>query len=149
MCISGSFPHKSTIQAYYVLLVAYLECAHKEPQWLCYGTSSAWFLARESPYPSVYTKIWSRSPLQVPLTRPQPETDQPTSNNNNVYLSISLPVAPTWSKGHSWNASFHFSFLILRQSVGLLGRGISPTQGRYLQGHHKRRINADRHPYLE
>jgi hypothetical protein len=32
----------------------------------------------------------------------------------------------------SVNASFHFSFLIFRQSVGLLGRGISPSQGRYL-----------------
>jgi hypothetical protein len=28
---------------------------------------------------------------------------------------------------------FHFSFLILKQSVELLGRGISPSQGHYLQ----------------
>jgi hypothetical protein len=41
-------------------------------------------------------------------------------------------VAPTWSIGNPWNASFHFSFFNLRQSVGLLGRGISPSQGRYL-----------------
>jgi hypothetical protein len=48
-------------------------------------------------------------------------------------FSLSLfPVAPTWCIGHPWNASFHFSFLILRQSVGLLERGISPSQGRYL-----------------
>jgi hypothetical protein len=39
---------------------------------------------------------------------------------------------PLWSIGHPWNALFHFSFLILRQSVGLLGRGISPSQDRYL-----------------
>jgi hypothetical protein len=39
---------------------------------------------------------------------------------------------------------FHFSFLILRQSVGLLGRGIGQSQGRYLH-----RIKADRHPWLE
>jgi hypothetical protein len=26
--------------------------------------------------------------------------------------SSSIPVAPTWSIGHPWNASFHFSFLI-------------------------------------
>jgi hypothetical protein len=26
--------------------------------------------------------------------------------------SSSIPVAPTWSIGHSLNASFHFSFLI-------------------------------------
>jgi hypothetical protein len=31
-------------------------------------------------------------------------------------------------------------FLILRQSVGVLGRGITPSQGRYLQKH---RIKAD------
>jgi hypothetical protein len=37
-----------------------------------------------------------------------------------------------WSIGHPWNVLFHFSFLILRQSVGHLGRGISPSQGRYL-----------------
>jgi hypothetical protein len=31
------------------------------------------------------------------------------------------------------------SFLIYTQSVGLLGRGISPTQGRYLHTEHKYR----------
>jgi hypothetical protein len=36
--------------------------------------------------------------------------------------------------------------LNLRQSVGLLGRGISPSQDRYLHsGQHKHRINADIH----
>jgi hypothetical protein len=36
-----------------------------------------------------------------------------------------------------------FSFLIYIQSVGLLGRGISPSQGRYLHtGQHKHRINT-------
>jgi hypothetical protein len=39
----------------------------------------------------------------------------------------------------------HFS-----QAVGLLGRVINPSQGRYLNpGQHKNRINAYRHPYLE
>jgi hypothetical protein len=33
-------------------------------------------------------------------------------------------------------------FLNLRQSVGLLGRGISPSQGRYV---HKHRMNANIH----
>jgi hypothetical protein len=43
-----------------------------------------------------------------------------------------------------------FSFLICTQLVGLLGRGISPSQGRYLHTeHHKHRINAHRHPGLE
>jgi hypothetical protein len=27
--------------------------------------------------------------------------------------SSSIPVSPTWNIGHLWNASFHFSFLIL------------------------------------
>jgi hypothetical protein len=48
------------------------------------------------------------------------------------YHSSSSFVAPTWSTGHQWNASFHFTFLMLRQSVGLLGPGISPSQGLYL-----------------
>jgi hypothetical protein len=36
------------------------------------------------------------------------------------------------------------------QTVGLLGRGISPLQGRYLHTEqHKHRINAHRHPCLK
>jgi hypothetical protein len=44
-----------------------------------------------------------------------------------------------------------FQFLdLFTQSVGLLGRGISPLQGRYLHtGQHKHRINAYRHPCLK
>jgi hypothetical protein len=57
-----------------------------------------------------------------------------------VYISIFIPVAPTWSIGHPRKASFHFSFLIFRQSVGLLVWGISPLEGRYLtQTQNKRR----------
>jgi hypothetical protein len=42
-----------------------------------------------------------------------------------------------------------FSFLIL-YTAGLLGRGISPPQGRYLHTEqHKHRINAHKHPCLE
>jgi hypothetical protein len=37
-----------------------------------------------------------------------------------------------WSTGHPWNASFYFRFIILRQSVELLGPGINPSKGRYL-----------------
>jgi hypothetical protein len=48
-----------------------------------------------------------------------------------VNLSIFVPATPTWSIAHPWNASFHFSFLIL-QSVGFHGQVISPSQGRYL-----------------
>jgi hypothetical protein len=50
-------------------------------------------------------------------------------------LSLSFLLPPFWDIGHPWNALFLFSFLILRQSVGLLGWGISPSQGRYLYKH--------------
>jgi hypothetical protein len=44
----------------------------------------------------------------------------------------------------------YFSFLIHTKSVGLLGRGISSSQGRYLHTEQRKyRINAHRHPYLE
>jgi hypothetical protein len=43
-----------------------------------------------------------------------------------------------------------FSFLIYTQSVGLLGRVISRSQGRYLHtGQHKHSINAHRHRCLD
>jgi hypothetical protein len=43
-----------------------------------------------------------------------------------------------------------FSFVIYTQSVGFLGRGISPSQGPYVHAeHHRHRINAHRHPFLE
>jgi hypothetical protein len=41
-----------------------------------------------------------------------------------------------------------FSFLIHRQSSGLCGQGISPSQGRYLHTEqHKHRINTEKHPW--
>jgi hypothetical protein len=59
-----------------------------------------------------------------------------THTNNlrpdGLFRYVFIPVAPTWSIGHPWNTLFHFSFLILGQSVGLLGWGISPSQGRYI-----------------
>jgi hypothetical protein len=43
-----------------------------------------------------------------------------------------------------------FSFVIYTQSAGLLGLGISQSQGLYLHtGQHKHRINAYRHSCLE
>jgi hypothetical protein len=50
-------------------------------------------------------------------------------------LSLSFLLPPLWSIGHPWKALFHFSFLILKQSVGVFGWGISPSQGRYLYKH--------------
>jgi hypothetical protein len=40
---------------------------------------------------------------------------------------------------------FHFSFLMLGQSGGLLGRGISPSQSATYTAQHKHRINTDIH----
>jgi hypothetical protein len=51
------------------------------------------------------------------------------SQNTNLSSYLSIPVAPTWSIGNQWN---QLQFLNLRQSVGLLWRGFSTTQGRYL-----------------
>jgi hypothetical protein len=42
-----------------------------------------------------------------------------------------------------------FSFLIYTHSVGLFGRGISPSQCRYLTQENTNRINTHRHPCLE
>jgi hypothetical protein len=48
------------------------------------------------------------------------------------------------------NLGRFFSSLIYTQSAGLLGRGISLSQGRYLHTeHHKHRINVHRHPCLQ
>jgi hypothetical protein len=63
-----------------------------------------------------------------------------------IPLSLSFLLPPLWSTGHPWNALFHFNFLIVRQSIGLLAWGISPSQGRYL---YKHRINVDKHSCLE
>jgi hypothetical protein len=60
-----------------------------------------------------------------------------------MYLSL-FPGDPTWSIEHPWKALFHFSFLILRLSLRLLGGGISPLQGRYINKENKRK-----HPCLE
>jgi hypothetical protein len=53
--------------------------------------------------------------------------------SEKMVLSFLLP--PLWSIGHPWNVLFHYSFLILKQSVGLHGWGISTSQGRYLYKH--------------
>jgi hypothetical protein len=56
-----------------------------------------------------------------------------------------------WLHSHLLGLVRFFSFLIFfTQSIRLLGRGMSPSQGRYLHtGQHKHRINAHRHPSLK
>jgi hypothetical protein len=66
-----------------------------------------------------------------------------SSTIERIYLSLYLSIVLqpfVWS----WPL---FQFLILLQSVGLLGRGSSPSQGRYLHtGQHKHGINKHRRP---
>jgi hypothetical protein len=89
----------------------------------------------------------------------KPATDPPTdilrrtfklvfaasvSMSYDRFLSLSLWLYSSLDHGR------FFSFLTYTQSVGLLGRGFSPSQGRYLHtGQHEHRINAHRHPCLK
>jgi hypothetical protein len=55
-------------------------------------------------------------------------------------LSILLPL---------WSIGLVLSFMIILQTVGLLGRGISPSQDLYLNtGQHKHRINAHKNVHV-
>jgi hypothetical protein len=61
------------------------------------------------------------------------------SNELSIYGSAGLA-----------NLGCFFSFLIYTQSVGLLGREITPSQGRCLHTEqHEHRLNSHRHPCLE
>jgi hypothetical protein len=62
--------------------------------------------------------------------------------NNTIYLWLCSPFVALWS--------LFSSLIFLTQSVGHLGRAISPSQGRCLHtGQQKHGINANRHPCLE
>jgi hypothetical protein len=69
----------------------------------------------------------------------------------SIYLSIYLSVCLSiYGSTVLVGLGRFFSFLMHTQSVGLLGRGISPSQGRYLHTEqHKHRINAHRYSCLE
>jgi hypothetical protein len=61
-----------------------------------------------------------------------------------IHSFINSSAALCWAVA-AFSVSYSYT-----QTVGHLGRGISPSQGRYLHtGQHKHRINADRHPRLE
>jgi hypothetical protein len=63
------------------------------------------------------------------------------------FFTICIPI---YGSTALVDLSRFLSFLIYIQSVGLLGRGISPSQGLYLHTEQqKHRINAHRHPCLE
>jgi hypothetical protein len=64
----------------------------------------------------------------------------------SIYLSIYL-----WLYSPLFDLGRFFQFLnLFAPSVGLLGRGISPSHGGYIHTEqHKHRINAHTHPYLK
>jgi hypothetical protein len=65
----------------------------------------------------------------------------------SIYLSIYLSI---YGSTALVDLGLFFSFLIHTQSVGLLGRGISPSPGCYLHTEqHKHRINTNIHLCLE
>jgi hypothetical protein len=59
---------------------------------------------------------------------------------SSIHYIFSLALQPPWALASS------FSFMIILQTVGLLGRVISSSQGRYLNtGQQKHRINTNTH----
>jgi hypothetical protein len=66
------------------------------------------------------------------------------------FNAIQLPYLPIYDCTALVELGQFFSFLIYTKTGGLLGRGISPSHGRYLhKEQHKHRINARRHPCIE
>jgi hypothetical protein len=65
----------------------------------------------------------------------------------DIYGTTHLPTGAVYcSRAFCWAlAAFQFLHLFT-QSVGLLGRGISPRKEPAHKGQHKHRINAHRHP---
>jgi hypothetical protein len=66
----------------------------------------------------------------------------------SLSFSLIFHLISLWSIGHLTNALFHYSFLILRHSVGLLRRGSAHRNAATYTGQRKHRINTDRYPYL-
>jgi hypothetical protein len=61
-----------------------------------------------------------------------------------VAISLAIALEPLWTLA-AFSVSWFFT-----QSVGFLGRGISPSQGRYLHSEqHKHKINSHRYPCCE
>jgi hypothetical protein len=61
------------------------------------------------------------------------EVDPFSSTKSRNCIFFLWRYSPNWGLGlPQWNSPFHFSFLYLRQSVGLFGRVISSSQGLYL-----------------
>jgi hypothetical protein len=92
----------------------------------------------------LFDLVWASIPLRKFSSNSSWETFSKSCREIQNFSFFSL-----WLYSPSDLCRF-FSFLIYTQSVGLLGRGNSPSQGRWLHTElHKHRINAHRHPCLE
>jgi hypothetical protein len=69
--------------------------------------------------------------------------EQPT----NLYFSLNIHSYLNGCTALCWALTAFSISYSYTQSIGLLGRGISPSQGLYT-GQHKHRINAHRYPCL-
>jgi hypothetical protein len=82
--------------------------------------------------------------LSLPLERAK--TFYPLQRAATVRRTNNYSFIHQWRYSPWLGPDQFFSFVIFfTQKVGLLGRGISPSQGRYLRtGQHKHRINAQK-----
>jgi hypothetical protein len=95
-------------------------------------TRRQWYYNKTQPHPSVC--MFTRNPTRPDLL------------NFSVFMHVCLSMALQPFVGRSRLLQFGNLFT---QTVGLLGRVISPSKGPYLHtGQHKHRINAHRHPFL-
>jgi hypothetical protein len=88
---------------------------------------------------TVYLSIYLSIYLSLrPSVRPPVSPSIHPSIHASIHASIHPPIHPCCSHLEHRASVKRFvslQFLNLRQSVGLLRRGISPTQGRYLHKH--------------
>jgi hypothetical protein len=91
-------------------------------------------------------RIWKRSSLRK-RTQYSGNTALFICPTEKAPLSLSLSL---WLFSTLLDFSYFFSFLIYTQAVGLLGRGISQSQGHSLHTEQRKHvINAHKHPCLE
>jgi hypothetical protein len=104
--------------------------------------------------PSVHLSICPFVSLSVCLSLPTYLPNYPPTRpftHSTTYLPTYLPTYLSMALQPFVGPWPLFQFLdLFTQSVGLLGRGISLSQGHYLHtGQHKHNINAHRHPCLK
>jgi hypothetical protein len=81
-----------------------------------------WFPLEKLIIPMMVTKLSNVTEHESSLSY-SPKSLQRSPHTRHFSGSISFLLPLLWSIKHPWNTLFHFSFLILGQSVGLPGRG--------------------------